>query len=93
MRTGKVIGGSPPFEMHQELWRELRRRPTAADQSRNTLSQGQIHAFNEGRVQPPAQSQPEVLPLTMVDNLTSSGELISGSFSPRSTVQAGRFIL
>jgi hypothetical protein len=50
--------GPPPFEMEQELWRELGRRPTAADQSGNTLSQGQVHAFNQGRLEPPAQPQP-----------------------------------
>lgn len=53
-----MIVGPPPFEMEQELWCRLRRRPTAADQSGNTLSQGQVHAFNKGRIEPLAQPQP-----------------------------------
>ena len=57
MRPSEVIVRPPPFEMHQELWRELRCRPTAADQSGNTLSQGQVHAFDKRRIQPPAQAQ------------------------------------
>jgi len=58
MRTGEVILCPPPFEMEQELWRVLGRRPTAAVQSRTTLSQGQVHAFNKGRIESPAQPQP-----------------------------------
>lgn len=39
--------------------RELRCRPTAADQSRNILSQGPVHTFEKGRLEPPAQPQPD----------------------------------
>jgi hypothetical protein len=58
VRTHEVRVRPPPLEMEQEVRRQLRCRATAADPSRNTLSQGQLHTFEKGRLEPPAQPQP-----------------------------------
>ena len=49
--TYKVVIGSPPFQVCQQVWGRLRRRPGATSQRGYSVSDGQIHPLNESRVE------------------------------------------
>jgi hypothetical protein len=52
-----VVIGSPPFQVCQQAWGLLRRRPGAACESCHAMADGQIHPLNERRIQPPREAQ------------------------------------
>src|SRR5215470_14124399 len=51
VRTDKMVVGSPPLQIGQELWRLLRGGPGPACQRGHTMTDGQIHSLNKSRVQ------------------------------------------
>jgi hypothetical protein len=57
VRTHKMRVGTPPFSMGQQVWSGLRRRPGSTSQRGSCMSDGQIHRFNESRLQPPREAQ------------------------------------
>ena len=53
VRTYKVIVGTSPFQISQELWGLLSRGPGAACERCHDMTDRQIHPFNKSRVQLP----------------------------------------
>src|SRR5579864_1727666 len=51
MRTYKMIVGSPPFQVGQELWGLLGRGPGATRQRRYSMTDGQIDPLDKSGVQ------------------------------------------
>ena len=49
VRTHKVILGSPPLEVSEQVWRQLCRRPRATGQCRYAMADGQIHPLDKCR--------------------------------------------
>ncbi len=52
-----MIIRSPPLEMSQQLWSELRRGPRATRQRCHAMTDAQIHPLDESSVQPSRQAQ------------------------------------
>src|SRR5215467_5550732 len=57
MRTHKMIVGSPPLEMSQQLWRLLGRSPSAACQSCYSMSDSEIHSLDESGIESTRETQ------------------------------------
>ena len=53
-----MIVCSPPFQVGQQLWGELRRGPGATRQRRYSMTDGQIDPLDESGVQPPREAHP-----------------------------------
>jgi hypothetical protein len=53
----KMVIRTPPFQMGQQLLGLLSCRPGAACERCHTMSNSQIHPFNERGVQPPREAQ------------------------------------
>jgi hypothetical protein len=51
MGAYKMIVRAPPFQMGQEVWSRLRRRPGATRQRGYSMTDGQIHPLNISSVQ------------------------------------------
>jgi hypothetical protein len=49
--------GSPPLEIGEQVWRLLGRGPGATSQRGYSVSDGQIHPLNKGRVQSSRETQ------------------------------------
>src|SRR5262245_24434465 len=58
VRAHEMVIAPPPFQMEQQVPRILHGRPRPADQRRHALSECQIDALDERRVQLPTQAQP-----------------------------------
>ena len=52
MGAHKVIIGSPPLEMGEQVWGLLGSGPGTACQRCNPMTDGQVHPFNKGSIQP-----------------------------------------
>ncbi len=47
-----MVVRSPPFQVGEQLWGLLSRGPSSTRQCCHSMSDRQIHPFNESRVQP-----------------------------------------
>jgi hypothetical protein len=52
MGTHEVILGTPPLEMGEQVWELLRSGPGTACQRCHSMTDGQVHPFNKGSIQP-----------------------------------------
>jgi hypothetical protein len=59
VRTYKMIVSAPPCQVSQLVWSGLRRSPGATCQRSSPLTDGQVHPFNTGRIQPSREAQAE----------------------------------
>ena len=54
----QMILGSPPFHVSQQVWSLLCRGPASTGQRRYPMTDGQVHPFNKGSIQPSRKAHP-----------------------------------